>query len=77
MQKASYQSWLPPRFQRKAKGRQCGIGSETLWAAFHSMMHEAVRAKLKLQWKPKKDKDTRNMEDLPRKASGNEQSQPK
>jgi hypothetical protein len=36
-----------------------------------------VRVKPKIQWRPQDEGDTRNMECLPRKAAGNEWSQPK
>jgi hypothetical protein len=34
-------------------------------------MHEAVRVKLKMQWRSQEAGDARNMECLPRKITGN------
>jgi hypothetical protein len=36
-----------------------------------------MRMKLKMQWRPQEVKDARNMENMPIKAAGSEQSQPK
>lgn len=71
-------SWrLPPRFHRKAwETRQCEAGSESLQAVPDRVMCRVLRVKLKLQWKPQKIQNAKNMEHLPTEASGSMCSQP-
>jgi hypothetical protein len=61
-------SWrLPPRFQA-----MCGCK-----AASKKAVHEAVRVKPKLQWRPQDAAVARNVDHLLRKATGNRAAIPK
>jgi hypothetical protein len=51
---------------------------ESLHAASEGQaIHEAVKVKPKLQWRLQDVRDARDVEHMPRKATGNEQSQSK
>jgi hypothetical protein len=72
-------SWrLPLRFQRKAwEVRQYFAQSESLQEAPERVIHDAIKVKPKLQWKPQDISVARNVESLLKKAAGNEWSHPK
>jgi hypothetical protein len=69
---------LQPRFQRKAWEARQGLAvSGSLWATPMMVMCEAVRVKLKMQWRPHEVRYAREVKHLWRKASGNEARQPR
>lgn len=59
-------------------GKLCVTGSESLLAMpYTKMLWICKRVKVKLQWKPQKIRDERNVEHLRMEATVSEQNQPK
>jgi hypothetical protein len=63
-------------FKEKLRGQVMFSRLECLMASPERLMHEAIRVKLKMQWKPHDIGDARHMECLLRKAVGSKWSQP-